>query len=66
MSKYIFDAEQMKFIQDLGFDGDIDAEEKAKSLYDAVEMHLLNAGIDGDEVNDVGRMCESILDILAQ
>ncbi len=64
----VFNSDQKRFIERLGFDPEMDYDdhENHMKLYDAVEPLYIKRGFDANyELNEVGAICESILDILA-
>lgn len=64
-----FNNEQLKLLENMEFDFDVSgnlSEEELEVLDESVSDYLVTHGLDGDDVNQVGIVCESILDMIAE
>lgn len=64
-----FNDEQLKLLENMEFDFDVSgnlSEEELEVLDESVSDYLVTHGLDGDDVNQVGIVCESILDMIAE
>lgn len=64
-----FNNKQLKLLENMEFDFDVSgnlSEEELEVLDESVSDYLVTHGLDGDDVNHVGIVCESILDMIAE
>ncbi len=67
--KVSFDQEQLNLLRDLGFNASPDNEFSEQDLLgidERVTEYLQMKGIQNDRLNDTGRLCESILDLISE
>ena len=64
-----FNNKQLRLLEDMKFDFDVSgnlSEEELEELDESVSDYLSTHGLDGDDVNEIGIVCESILDMIAE
>lgn len=67
--KLKFSKEQLDILNIIGFDFDVEKDlldEEYFRIYEKVLNYFAKHGIEKDEVNEIGRICESIMDILSE